>query len=129
MIAFKRTASLDEWAALHSTLRDVLFWVHSNVWPDDIMVITRIFDPPVKGEVGTHRDTPHRAADIRTNTLPDVQVRAIEKQINAHWAYGDPTKPERGVALFHTISGGAPHLHIQVRKTGETRPRVPVTDV
>src|SRR5574342_289738 len=70
VIAFKQFASLDEWPALHPRLRDVLGWL-STRWPDAYMEVTRILTPTVDGESGMHRRIPHRAADLRTNDLPE----------------------------------------------------------
>lgn len=126
MLAFKQFVSAAEWADLHPILHEVLGWLHYR-WPDESMVITRIFDPTVAGESGVHRTSPHRAADIRTSTLADVQIKAIVSRINAFWAYGNPSNPDRQVALYHAVPGGALHLHLQVHDLTHPRPPMATT--
>ena len=120
MIAFKRFASVDEWKDLHPRLREVLEWLEDR-WPGRIMVVTRIYTPPVAGESGVHRDTPHRAADCRTNDLPKEVGKDLEEAVNDKWDYGKITASGRKlfVALQHG-AGPNRHLHLQVRDS--TRP-------
>ena len=121
MIAFKRLESVEEWMNLHPMLREVLIYLLAEAWPKTVdMAVTRIFSPEMPGESGVHRTTPHRAADIRTSVLPDVEVQAIVKRINNAFDYGG--EPGKNVALFHQVPGSVMHLHIQVRD--ETKRRV-----
>lgn len=114
MIAFKQPESIDEWNAMHPRLREVLLWVHAK-WGSPVMVITRILRPQVPGETGVHRTLPHRAADIRTNDIPEVEGAKLMALINEAWDYGDG---KHNVALQHG-DGDNRHLHLQVRN--ETR--------
>jgi hypothetical protein len=120
MIAFKYTQNIDEFANIHPTLRAILLWLHdTGEWPDDLMVITRIFSPSVPGETGVHRTFPHRAADIRTNHLPPAVGAALESRVNVLYDYGDGLHP---VAFQHG-DGPNRHLHLQVRPGNETHER------
>lgn len=113
MIGFKYLQTVDEWAGCHATLRAVLRWL-AGQWPDEVMVVTRISWPPVPGESGVHQTEPHRAADIRTTTIPYAVAKKLADSVNAAWRYGS-SDPAKQVALYHRVPGGAYHLHIQVR--------------
>ena len=110
LIAFKRFGTVGEIPALHPTLRAILEDTLEQ-WPSPFMVVTRIYDPPVTGESGVHRTRPHRAADLRTNTLTFEIGEEIEQLINKRWQYDDDDAKQ--VALQHG-EGANRHIHLQV---------------
>jgi len=113
VIAFKRFDTLDEWVAIHPTLKALLAWIEARWNP----TVTRIYDPPVTDESGVHRQTPHRAADLRTNDVPKPEGERLVRLINDDWDYGDG---KHVVAIQHG-AGDDRHIHLQVRD--ETRLR------
>lgn len=116
MIAFKQHLTIEEWKDFHPTLKALLVWL-ANRWPGDFMVVTRAFDPAVIGESGVHRQSPHRAADVRTNNMTIAQGESLETMVNITWDYGDG---KHRVAWQHG-EGDERHLHLQVRD--ETKER------
>lgn len=116
MIAFKNDYNIDEYYSAHPMLRKIIKFLHAN-WPTDYMVITRIFNPPVPGESGVHRTTPHRAADVRTHDLSEDEGKRLEGVVNTAFIYGDGQHP---VALQHG-DGPDRHLHLQVRNETHSR--------
>ena len=126
MIAFKYLYILQEWPAAHPRLIEIVAWCVDR-WPDRYCEITSIthgqtsarLKKPPYNESGIHGTDifPHRAADLRTNDLPEAEGRRLQDAINAAWDYGDGLHQ---VALQHG-QGPNRHLHIQVRD--ETRRR------
>lgn len=121
MIAFKRHVSLDEWVNLSPPLRRILFDLDdASLLP--LIVITRIYTPPVIGESGVHRTRPHRAADVRSNDLPVEKGEEIVVWLNDRYRYDQADSHK--IALQHPLTGPDRHIHIQVSAAvGETRKR------
>lgn len=117
MIRFKQFITLGEWEGSHPNLRKVLRWLDDR-WPNYSLTVTRIFNPPMDGESGVHRTTPHRAADVRTKDLGERNSewsgKAMEELVNKNWDYGDG---QHKVAFYHDN-----HLHVQVRDETTLRP-------
>ena len=67
-----------------------------------------------------HGTKPVRAIDIRSWCY--INPDSIAKTINDEWSYDD-TRPNKQVAVYHAVKGGASHIHIQVHPN--TKRRVP----
>ena len=60
-----------------------------------------------------HSTQPVRAVDLRSHCYPNGLAGNIANDVNSKWCY-DPQRPEKLVALLHSVKGGAFHFHIQV---------------
>ena len=84
----------------------------------DILVVTEGYrDPLHKGDV--HSTIPVRAIDIRSWVYSNPE--GIVEYINEEWEY-DYIRPQKHVAIYHSIKGGGKHIHIQVHPNTRRRP-------
>jgi hypothetical protein len=126
MLVFKDIRTLDEWAGLAPTLRNLIEWIWLHAWPTSTdLIVTRIQGPPIVDESGVHQTSPHRALDISTRALVYTEAKRVERAVNASWSY-DAARPEKDCALYHDAGSGY-HLHIQVHSATAQRPEPLVT--
>lgn len=75
-------------------------------------VITESYRDPLHPN-DLHSTQPVRAIDLRSHCYPPEVAGHIANDVNSKWCY-DPQRPEKLVALLHSVKGGAFHFHIQV---------------
>ncbi len=63
------------------------------------------------GDNGVHGTLPVRGLDWRCHN--EAFGLFVMEYINERWQY-DPSRPHKVVCMFHKVSGGGYHLHIQV---------------
>lgn len=82
-------------------------------------VITESYREP-RHPSDIHSTNPVRAVDLRSWCYPPGEAGHIANDVNSRWAY-DPQRPNKLVALLHTVRGGALHFHIQVHPNTRRR--------
>lgn len=104
MIVIKDEQVLREVLAnYHPILVDIVCFVYAI---ENDIVVTSAFR---KDDPGVHGFW--RGIDLRSWIY--IEPEKVVNAVNSKWKY-DPNRPEMVCAMFHSVKGGAKHIHLQV---------------
>ncbi|HCX20571.1 MAG TPA: hypothetical protein DHN29_01580 [Cytophagales bacterium] len=120
---------------LHPKLSMLLEWVKDSYLLNKNLGIelTSVHRPWTGKDSGVHSTNPCRGIDcwlVRVDTrevLNDHTHQEFVDAINLNWKY-DPSRPRFKVAMYHSVKGGAVHIHLQVHKNTEIQPPMGVNE-